>query len=159
MVNKANLKLYFLKQYNEAFLRSDNIFCKDISCLAMLKDTLELIYYGLWGYAETIKLWSLLSSNSCIDNKMSCCLLDISLRYHNIFDTAFIQARHRESYWELFSNNYVLMIIWFHCLLVTHCFSYYSSLLIKILTVNNLVLLHTLIIINQSFYTIKKKCN
>ena len=95
---QSKLENVLFETIPSSFHRSDNIFCKDISSLAMLKDTLELIYYGLWGYTKTIKLWSLLSSNSCIDNKMSCSLLDISLMYHNIFDTftSFIQARHRE---------------------------------------------------------------
>ena len=44
MVNKANLKLYFLKQ---PFLDQITSFWQDNSCLAMLNDTFELIYYGL----------------------------------------------------------------------------------------------------------------
>ena len=83
---------------------------------------------------------------------MSCSLLDISL-------TSLIRllSSYKQDVVNLIVNYFqIIMIICFHSLLVTHCFSYYNSSLIKILTVNNLILLHTLIVINQSFYTILK---
>ena len=44
---QSKLENVLFETIPSSFHRSDNIFCKDISSLAMLKDTLELIYYGL----------------------------------------------------------------------------------------------------------------